>query len=430
MLLIQFKRRKFLKTLLKHTMLYGRLWVLMQMVENLVLEQPLLLEKTFLRLIFHVIGIASQFSKKFFLKKEDKILELSGILRISVDDDLVIFTTNGKVTKPLKLSQKAPSEKLYALGYPKGVKQTLIHLKKHGTFDNGYDYDMVVGRTNVEGISGGAVVNRKGELVGVMYYAHGNILRFRKAIKLRELQRGSGLDCSNLSLSSCVEKGIKDFKEKAERPGESRAKKLLGELYLTGYYGVEQNIGEAIRLLSQSVNEGSILARDPLARIYKKQGNLVKALELSLPAANDGVIQSQSLVAQIYLLQEHLSESIEQAVYAGQQAVDWVHKAIEKGSVEATFLLGTMYEFGNSVVNEDQAKALELYKEASIQGDQPSLERLALKTLIGSGGEQSTIKALMIFSQLEEQGYKLSPDTKDILDKSLLGGFACRGVFN
>ena len=73
-------------------------------------------------------------------------------------------------------------------------------------FDHGHDYEMAVDKIVLRGLSGGPVLDKQKKVVGVIVSSIGNILRVIKLSKLKKLQRGLiGLDCSKLSLSSCIE---------------------------------------------------------------------------------------------------------------------------------------------------------------------------------------------------------------------------------
>ena len=372
---------------------------------------------------FHVIGVKDKISlflnslhipsykNKIFLKQGHRTLELSGILRVSAVEDLVIFKTKEKVTGHLKFSQRYPEGNLFVLGYHDGIKKTLIHLEEHGISDYGYNYEIAANETNNEGMSGSPVLNKEGEVVGVVKQATENILIIRKLSQLEELQRGLiGLDCSDLSLSLCIEQEIKNLKKQAEE-GNIRAKFFLGDMYLKGGI-VKKNIRKAVKLLSQAEKRDHILARNLLSLIYLREKGVEKTLELLLPSANEGIVHAQGQVALLFSLLDNI-----------EQVVGWAHKAADKGDIQAKFLLATILE-----QRGDAVKASELYSEAEEHGYFMALERLALKYLNGDATQKGI--AFEMLSKIKAQG-NLSPRGKQALrDLFQMKGLSCRNSFN
>ena len=250
---------------------------------------------------FHVIDDryeSNDINKIMYLTQEGRRypIAISKILYASAWADLVILETEEEVSEYLNLSevsevseeessgmmglldcfklnrsQEDSLGRLFALGYPQGVKSTWIHSGEYGVIDSGYDYEMaiheidsealsgvsVLGKKKevVNGISGGPVLNDKTEMIGVIHSTHRykNILNVIKASKLEELRRGSiGLDCSNLTLKECIYQEIKNLKEKAEE-GDLRSKFLLFKMYITGLGAVEGDIREGLKWLFKTL---------------------------------------------------------------------------------------------------------------------------------------------------------------------------------
>ena len=214
---------------------------------------------------FHVItGIGEGYKyrsvENMYLAQGNKRLKISKILSASAVADLVILETEENVSEYLNVSQEDPAGRLFALGYPQGVRRTLIHSEEHEVIDRGHDYEMVVditklksqfnpvnfgkmSRTSLYGLSGGPVLDGKEKVIGVAYssskgvaYGGSNkILYVIKVSQLEDLQEGHiGVDCSKVSLSFCMEQAIKDIKKRAEQ------KDVLAQdtLYLMYYHGI------------------------------------------------------------------------------------------------------------------------------------------------------------------------------------------------
>ena len=381
---------------------------------------------------FHVISFANKFSKNsvksIFLKKGEQILELSQILRIDAVEDLVIFKTNDEVTEYLelsnkiseKLSQKTLSGRFFVLGYPQGVEQTLIHSEKYKIFDNTYDneYVMVMGNINLKGLSGGFVLDEQNKIVGIVLGNIDNSLFVRKVNKLEELQGLLiGLDCSELSVSACIEMGIADLKKRRS----PRANYLLSQLIMNGQ-GIEENMeGEILKkvfeLISQPENQKHILSTAMRVLMYydgqvEEEGlGLDKDLELMLPLARKDISYAQGLVAKIY----EKKGNIALARY-------WAYKARKNGSVEGTFLLAGL--------EKNEEKALELYLESGNKGHNLAKHTAATK-LNESGIEENVNQSLKMFVELIDM--KKQEYTRKALLQTLMGRDkeeSCRETFN
>ena len=353
---------------------------------------------------FHVIEaarISNNVSGRIFVRKGNKILECQ-VIRVDVVEDLAIFKIiNGEeVTDYLKLSDQASSGNLYALGFPQGVEKILIHSKEHGIFDFGYSFSIVMDTFNLKGGSGSPVLNDQQEVVGVTMHGYQNILDVRKVDQLIKLLRGDiGLNCSKLSLSSCIQQAISILK----RQNTERAKYQLG---IRHYFARNQD-RQAFKMFSQASKKDHPRARYMLSvlvyTIYTKTNDrkyLDEVLALLLPLAKAGYVKAQIKAVDINMK----NGNTEEAVY-------WIRRVEQTNPFIARFLLGKIHEIGYGV-EKDETKALELYQETAAKGYQPALEKLAKKYLTGDGVKQDIKKALDFLSHLSQE------DIEDIfLDK-------------
>ena len=353
---------------------------------------------------FHVISVGKNESyksrsiKNIYLKQGDKKINFTKVLYASAVEDLVILETEEEVSEYLNVSEEEPSGRLFALGYPDG-KQTLIHLEEYGVSDKVYDYEIAVNKSDLPGLSGGPVLDEKKELIGVAYRASGNMLRFIKVSKIEELRRGSiGIDCSEFSLSFCVEEAIQNLEEKAEQ-GDILAQYQLALMYLEGK-GVDQDEEQAFYWMEKAVEQGYDLAQIQLALIYlfgtqvaigykKLLRQLFRGLGLSLEdvldeekafyllekAANQGNFLAQYQLALMYLEGKGVDQDEEQAFYwmskAARQgyasAFDWMLKKAEEGYASAQYELALMYLEGKGV-DQDEEQVFYWMEKAARQG--------------------------------------------------------------
>ena len=290
---------------------------------------------------FHVINGSKESNKScsiedLYLIQGDTRLKINKVLYVSAVDDLVILETKEPVSEYLNLSKKKRSwslliqdyfnlnvikksylGRLFALGYPKGVKQTLIHSERYGVIDDGYHYEMAVDQIDdLRGLSGGPVLDWKKKVIGIVYVVYDNLISVKKVSKLEELRRGViGLDCSELSLRSCIEQAIKDLKNKAEG-GDRLAQEFLAKMHYEGV-GVEEDKEEAYKWWLAAANQGLYTALFHLADSYYEgvgvDQDKEEAYKLGSQVANLGNILALNMIAQMYYEGEGVEEDKKEA---------------------------------------------------------------------------------------------------------------------
>ena len=290
---------------------------------------------------FHVItGYGESYKSRaiedMYLEQGDTKIKFKQVLYVSAVEGLAILETEEEVSEFLNISKEYPSGGLFALGYPLGVKETLIHSEDYEVIDNGYDYNMAVDKIDLgdlkllEGLRGSSVLNEQKEVVGIVLYSYDNMLGVIKVSKLEDLLGGViGLDCSSKdTLSFCIEQAVKDITEKAES-GDSQAQYRLGVMLYNGK-GVEKNQEKAVEWWLKSAKN------DFAPALY--------AVSLIMYSYGIGVEQPDD-----------------------KKAYKLMSKSEKQGFAPAKIRLAIMYYNGKGV-DKNRKKASELMSEVANQG--------------------------------------------------------------
>ena len=150
-------------------------------------------------------------------------LKVKKVLVVSALYDLVLFKTEGNVTKYLSLIEypPEPSTSAFFITYPDGISEETI--KKVSFFSEDTEkYTLSFDSSLLEGrITGGPVLDPVGQLVGVISSVSGNMLKAVKISYLREFINGdTGTRCANSNLNTfsfsiaeaCVKKELENLK--------------------------------------------------------------------------------------------------------------------------------------------------------------------------------------------------------------------------
>ncbi len=86
-----------------------------------------------------------------------------------------------------------------------------------------------------------------------------------------------------------------------------------------------------------------------------------------------------------------------------EAAAGWFYRAAEQGYADAQFNLGLLYFTGEGV-EQDKAKAVELFTKSAEQGNINAQNNLGVIYLLGEGVEQNTDEAIKWFEKAAEQG--------------------------
>ena len=364
---------------------------------------------------FHVIEEGNYPIEDIYLTQGDKKLELSKVLYISAVDDLVILETKEGVSEYLSMSKEKPSGRLYALGYPQGVKSTWIHSEEYGIFDDDYLYNLLVDHTNAFGLSGGPVLDGQKKVVGVVAQFSDNHLRVIKASQLEELKGGPiGLDCSNLLLSLCIEKEINNLEEQAEQNN------ALAQYSITWVdKGMQKGLVD--KWLLQSARQGYAPAQYQLATRYrnrKGKQDLVEAFKLMSEAAEQGYLPAQVVLGNMY-------DSGEGVEKDGGKAFDLWLEAAEQGHASAQYNLAFKYPKEEGV-DQDEEKAIEWKLKwmllSANHGNHFAQEHLARMYFYGEGVDKNDKKAFDLWLEAANQGNAIAPNFLDLMYFNGIGG--------
>ncbi|KAL3922555.1 MAG: hypothetical protein SGILL_002140 [Bacillariaceae sp.] len=92
-----------------------------------------------------------------------------------------------------------------------------------------------------------------------------------------------------------------------------------------------------------------------------------------------------------------------------QEGLEWLQKAVERGSAQAFYELGTVYYTGiDGVVDEDVEKAFELFERAAEQDHTAAIYMVADCLVEGEGVEKSVARAIPLFYKAAERGHRFS----------------------
>ncbi|MBC6416189.1 MAG: SEL1-like repeat protein, partial [Bdellovibrionales bacterium] len=239
-------------------------------------------------------------------------------------------------------------EDLYVLAYPGGkfqkINQTSVLKWNSFSSDN----------SNNHGASGGPVLDKNHNLVGIVYMVNFNLLSFIEIENLKKFLEKDSL-CKELNFKGCIKRVREDFfrylqgekvpqdyykigmafqkyeelgvdenliQEQIKKWFEISAKQDnalaqhgLAEMYYKGL-GTEQDLEKSRKLLEESAKQGYAPAQYTLARIEK---DVKKSREWFEISAKQGYVLAQYKLAEMYFEEHNLEKSRE-----------WFEKAINQ----------------------------------------------------------------------------------------------------
>lgn len=204
-------------------------------------------------------------------------------------------------------------------------------------------------------------------------------------------QEGSGVVKSLVKAFECF--------EKAAVFGNPKHQLKVAQCYLKGL-GVQQDAKKAFPLIKKSADQGDASATNLLAICYEKgigvKANKVKASETYLQAAlNFDALNPQN----------------------ASLILKCIHDAIRLGNVAAQVELGIMYEKGLIDNKVNIPKAIELYTEASAQGNKKANIQLGRIHEFGIGVPINIEKAIDFYMQGGELGADIELRIADYYDE-------------
>ena len=209
-------------------------------------------------------------------------LTVNRVLTFSYTYDLALIRTNEQVEDYLGGADNSnPSQlnQLTGIGYPKGVFHEINQISET-SYNDLFSYNFVIvvdkkfGHKNdlLSGSSGGPILNRWGQLVGVMVAAEFNIAFGIKLERLKDFLKGEErVRCSrHYRLSPCLRKGWEHLEQRAWA-GNTVAQYQYWE-YLTDEQ--KENSHQAAALLQQAAEKGFAAAQYKMTLHCMKKRNM------------------------------------------------------------------------------------------------------------------------------------------------------------
>lgn len=163
-----------------------------------------------------------------------------------------------------------------------------------------------------------------------------------------ETSANNGFDVAQYNLGFLCQ-ARQEFREaekwykKAVEQGNPQAKYYLGILYLNGVQGVQQNLGEAKKLIIDAAKEIG-LAQYKLGLWYYEgkilENDLKEAVKYLELAAQKGIVEAQNMLGKLYFNGEGVDQNT-------NKAIEWTTKAARKHFPDALYNLGLYYESEN-----------------------------------------------------------------------------------
>lgn len=182
------------------------------------------------------------------------------------------------------------------------------------------------------------------------------------------------------------------------------AKAMLGEMRLKGD-GVEKNIHQGVRLLSEAAQAGSVDAQLTLAKAYHQGDYLPVKPERSAywikQASVQGNEYAQLWLAAYYSSGYGVNRDLRESYF-------WVHQAAKQGSAYAQACVGECLQEGLGV-RRNKSKGTKFYAKAAAQGFHFATARLGLCYILGRGVKQNKVKGVYLLREAAENGNEFAP---------------------
>jgi uncharacterized protein len=179
------------------------------------------------------------------------------------------------------------------------------------------------------------------------------------------MTRAALLLSNGVGPASSPEKVVQYLNGAAEM-SEPNAMFALGQLHLSGDFGVKQDNARGIELLRAAADKGNSRAKNALGNCYRKGTGVERNFK---------------------------------------EAFRYFSEAEKSGSVEAIGNLGAMYFNGEGVPKKDYASAAKKFMEASEKGDLESTYRYAICVEGGLGMKADKPEAVKWFKKAAEAGH-------------------------
>ena len=351
---------------------------------------------------WHVIKGMNIASLSLQQEGNEQKLSVKRLVSVSVLHDLVLLETGESSASHLTVRKSVISDKeeLFLPGYPRGVFRYTLKTGPLKEFKNDIFIRFSVNRINLEGNSGGPVLDANNRVVGVFSRRANNYIRMIKGSILREFIAGDiGLNCEGLTPRACIKKEIDHLQEQAKR-GSQIAQYSLGVMYYYGE-GVEENLSSAFEWFQRAAEQGYADAQHSLGVMYYHgkgvEENLSSAFKWFQRAAEQDFPLAQHSLGVMYYDGEGVERNL-------SSAFEWFQRAAEQGYADAQHSLGLMYYHGKGV-EENLSSAFEWFQRAAEQDIPLAQHSLGLMYYHGKGVEENLSSAFEWFQRAAERGF-------------------------
>lgn len=203
--------------------------------------------------------------------------------------------------------------------------------------------------------------------------------------------------CSDISDIKDIDKGLKLWNQSSQS-GYAPAQRTLAASYLTGSFGLKNDIERAIELFNIAASQGDIESNYTLGTIYYHGTHVPKDYSLAykyLAKVIDDEKPDVYRMLGIILL--------EGATVDVSRAITYLDKAAELGDIPTMAYIGTVYDDGR-LVKQDYHKANSYFRKGAELDDPLSQISLGVNYLYGKGVKHSLPIALDYFGQACDNG--------------------------
>ena len=331
--------------------------------------------------------------------KNRRKIKIKKIINISLVHDLALLEIEGYVKNYLKIRYDyniSQEETFFAPGYPNG-KFSIVRNTGPLFAHTQYSYFFPRDRIALDGGSGSPLLNKKGQVIGVITESRGdvttNVSRIDNLKELfNETEEKSELD---------LEKAFENLQERAIDEDNLAFQNLVAGIYSEGYYGIPINHKKALRWLNRAAKRGDTASQEDLALLlFYGTGiprDLVKAFKWYKVAAERGGYKAPNQLADMYF--DGWGTPKKHA-----EAFKWYKIAAERGETESQTALANMYYKGQGV-SKNYKKAFTWYKKAAENGDPTSQTALANMYYRGQGVSKNYEKAIEWYERATDSNF-------------------------
>jgi len=311
-----------------------------------------------------ILAIFAQDVSSFSLQREgnERGLSVKRLVSVSGFHDLALLETERDSAFHLKVRKDFVSnkEKLVLLGYPQGGFRWTLNTSPLRSFKDDIFTYFFVNHTDLEGNSGGPVLDANNKVVGVASKEHDHYMGMIKGSVLRKFIAGDiGLRCEGRDPKACIKEDLNDLQKQAERGNQIAQSQLA-----THYNEVQQDFPSAFHWFRRSAEQGGASAQYNLGVMYYEgegvQQDFPSAFHWFRRSAEQGHAHAQYNLGVMYYKGEGTQQDFPSAFH-------WFCRSAEQGGASAQYNLGVMYYEGEGV-QQDFPLAFHWFCRSAEQG--------------------------------------------------------------